>query len=198
MAVGLVLDHGRQLANTGELGNPDDIVHLRLDEVGQRGLSQQRLRARRSAYRRNLSEPIPESSRRSRANPGQALPQATAIRLGAGNGAAGRRTGERTWRGIAAASGSGHGPMRVVRRQAHIGKVRPGDVALVPDPGPAWGWLALAGVPLIIERGGPLGHAPTIARECGSCCVIAGPGLAGLVSEGEMIKVSGETGEVTW
>jgi hypothetical protein len=27
----------------------------------------------------------------------------------------------------------------------------PHDVALVPDAGPAWGWLAVAGVPLLIQ-----------------------------------------------
>jgi hypothetical protein len=71
-------------------------------------------------------------------------------------------------------------------------------VALVPDAGPAWGWLALAGAPLIIEHGGPLGHAPAVARECGTACVVGGYGLSGLVAEGGIVKVSGDTGEVTW
>lgn len=82
--------------------------------------------------------------------------------------------------------------------QADLDRVEPGDVALVPDAGPAWGWLALAGVPLIIEHGCPLGHAPALARECGTACVVAGFEVTGSVIEGGIVKVSGGTGEVTW
>jgi phosphoenolpyruvate synthase/pyruvate phosphate dikinase len=97
-----------------------------------------------------------------------------------------------------AASGCGQGPLKAVRDQKDLERLEPGDVALVPDAGPAWGWLALAGAPLIIEHGGPLGHAPAVARECGTACVVGGYGLSGLVAEGGIVKVSGHTGEVTW
>jgi hypothetical protein len=194
----LVFSHGRGLSAAGQLNNPEDILHRRLDEIGQRVLSQNTLAVRRSAYLRNLTKPLPEPGKRGTVASHQVLPAEVVTRLGLGYSAARKRTGERDWRGIAAASGAGHGPVRVVRRQAHIGKLESGDIALVPDSGPQWGWLALAGIPLVIERGGLLGHAPAVARERGSCCVISGPGLSDLLSEGEMIKVSGDTGEVTW
>jgi len=194
----LVLAHGRQLADAGALEDPHDIVHARLPEIGQQAGMSRLLRARRSIYLRHLREPRPPPWRHSRAPAGRALPAGIASRLGIPGGATGQRAGERTWQGLGAAPGSGHGPLRVVRTQADLDKVEPGDVALVPDAGPAWGWLALAGVPLVIEHGGPLGHAPALARESGTSCVIAGPGVAGLVTEGGIVKVSGDTGEVTW
>ncbi len=194
----LVLAHGRQLADAGVLENPHDIVHARLPEIGQQAGMSRLLRARRSIYLRHLREPLPPPWRRSRAPAGRALPAGVASRLGIPGGATGQRAGERTWQGLGAAPGSGNGPLRVVRTQADFDKVEPGDVALVPDAGPAWGLLALAGVPLVIEHGGPLGHAPALARESGTSCVIAGPGVAGLVAEGEIVKVSGDIGEVTW
>ncbi|WP_084161256.1 PEP-utilizing enzyme [Nocardia sp. BMG51109] len=74
----------------------------------------------------------------------------------------------------------------------------PGDIAVVPDSGPVWGWLAVAGIGLIVEHGGLLGHAPALARECGTACVVGAHGLGELVREGRVVKVSGDTGEVTW
>lgn len=86
----------------------------------------------------------------------------------------------------------------MISTQDDLDKVQPGNIALVPDAGPAWGWLALAGIPLIIEHGGLLGHAPALARESGTSCVIAGPGLSRLLTDSGTVKVSGDTAEVTW
>jgi phosphoenolpyruvate synthase/pyruvate phosphate dikinase len=47
-------------------------------------------------------------------------------------------------------------------------------------------------------HGGLLGHAPAPARECGTGRVVGGSDVASLVLEGEVVMVSGDTGEVTW
>ena len=194
----LVLAHGRQLADAGVLEDPHDIVHARLPEIDQQAVTPRLLRARRSAYQRHLHGSLPPSGQRTRAPARQAIPPRIASRLGVLGGTTGRPVGEQTWQGLGAAPGAGHGPVRIVRTQADLDRVEPGDVALVPDAGPAWGWLALAGVPLIIEHGSPLGHAPALARECGTACVVAGSEVTGSVTEGGIVKVSGGTGEVTW
>lgn len=194
----LVLAHGRKLAGIGSLSDPHEIFHVRLTEIDRHAVALRLLDPRGASYLQHLREPLPVPRRRSRASAGRALPSDVASRLGGMGGQTGRRTGARTWQGIGAAPGFGQGPLRALRIQADLDRLEPGDVALVPDAGSAWGWLALAGVPLIVGHGGLLGHAPALARECGTGCVIDGSGVTGLVAEGRMVKVSGETGEVTW
>jgi pyruvate,water dikinase len=194
----LVLAHGRQLTDAGVLDDPHDIVHTRLSEIDQQTVTPRLIRARRSAYQRHLRESLPPSTLRTRSPAQHAIPPPIASRLGVLGSATGRPAGDHAWQGLGAAPGTGHGPVRMVRTQADFDTVAPGDVALVPDAGPAWGWLALAGVPLIIEHGSPLGHAPALAREFGTACVVVGSGVTGSVTEGEIVKVSGDSGEVTW
>jgi hypothetical protein len=195
----LITAHGERLAGRGFVHAPADIFHLRLADLDLPATGRHQADIRRATYLRSLQRPLPRP-RRSSAAPGgrEALPAQAAARLAALGGAAGTRADARRWQGVGAASGRGHGPLKAVRDQKDLERLEPGDVALVPDAGPAWGWLALAGVPLIIEHGGPLGHAPAVARACGAPCVVGGYGLAGLVAEGGVVTVSGDTGEVTW
>ncbi len=194
----LLLAHGRRLADRGELGAPHEFFHARLIEI-ERGIAAPHLlHERRASYLRHVRGPLPATCRRSQTLAGQALPSGLASRLDAMAAPTGCQAGARSWQGTGAAPGGGQGPIKVLRAQADLDHLEPGDVALVPDAGPAWGWLALAGVPLIIEHGGVLGHAPALARECGVGCVVGGSGVSGLVVEGGIVTVSGDTGEVTW
>jgi hypothetical protein len=195
----LVLAHGKRLANIGVLDRPADIVHARLDEVIKEAVHTASVRARRDTYRRRLAHALPPPIRRTRA-PAEHRPIASDVtaRLCMSNSAAGRLTAPSSWSGTAAAPGDGHGRLRFVRTHKDIEKITPGDVALVPDAGPTWGWLAVAGVPLIVENGSIHGHAPALARECCTACVIVGPKFVGMVAEGATTMVSGDTGQVTW
>ncbi|WP_194838261.1 PEP-utilizing enzyme [Nocardia sp. XZ_19_369] len=188
--------HGVALTRANRLDHLDDIFHLTLSELsGDREVSKI-VEARRATYCEQSCQCLPPQTFRSHGC--AALPITVTARLRHLGTPPGRPTGTRQWRGIGAARGKGEGPLRVLRTQADIARLVPGDIALVPDAGPAWGWLALAGIPLIVEQGGLLGHAPAVAREVGSCCVVGAQGLATLVTDGEVVKVSGDTGEVTW
>jgi PEP-utilising enzyme, mobile domain len=194
----LVLAHGKDLASAGLLSAPEDVMHATLAEITARTITPRLALRRRAAYTRSLSLPLPPASISCRVPARCELPGHAATRLTVLGSVAGHNTGQRSWQGHGAAAGHVRGHARVLRVQADLDMVQPGDVAVVPDAGPGWGWLAVAGVPLVIEHGSPLGHAPAIARLCGTACVIGGPGLSDAISEGQIIKVSGDTGEVTW
>ncbi|MBI3687751.1 MAG: hypothetical protein HY241_10545 [Actinobacteria bacterium] len=194
----LVLAHGRRAAERGVFDESQQILHLRLAELDDPVVGSRLVAARHADYQVRLRGPLPAPVRRSWIRAARSVPPAAAARLGGLGTQAGRRAGSRTWQGVAAAPGAGCGPLRVLRSQPDLERLQPGDVALVPDDGPAWGWLALAGVALIVEHGGRLGHAPALARECGAACVVGGAGVVGLVAEGEVVKVAGDAGTVTW
>jgi phosphohistidine swiveling domain-containing protein len=195
----LVITHGGNLAAQGALEQPGDIIHTRLEDLARSSFDRALIRSRSAAYGRRLSAPVPPPCERTRRPPAGYWPMApeVASRLCIQAEVAGRAQG-RIWRGVAAAPGDGEGSARIVRRQEDFDMVGPGDIALVPDAGPAWGWLALAGVPLVIEQGGALSHAPAVARECGTPCVVAGARLSNSVKEGDFVMVSGSTGRVSW
>jgi hypothetical protein len=194
----LVLAHGKDLASAGLVSAPGDIMHAALAEITARTITPQLALRRRAAYTRYLSLPLPPARISCQMPAGRELPCHAAARLAALGSVAGHNTGQRCWQGSGAATGHACGPARVLGVQADLDVVQPGDVAVVPDASPGWGWLAVAGLPLVIEHGNLLGHAPAIARLCGTACVISGPGLSDAVSEGQIIEVSGDTGEVTW
>ncbi len=193
----LVCAHEERLRGDGQLREPGEIFHLRLPEIDRKKIKPRVLEARRDAYVRSLHRPPPRPSRWTRTLGTQLAPRVV-TRLGTLGAAAGRRLDTRTWQGVGAASGCGAGPLKFIKFNSDLDKLEPGDIALVPDAGPAWGWLAVAGVPIIIEHGALLGHAPALARECGVACVVGGTGLKKLVTEGVHVKMSGDTGEVSW
>ncbi|WP_405160799.1 PEP-utilizing enzyme [Nocardia sp. NBC_01499] len=192
----LITAHGAALTRGNRLDHPHEIFHLALSDLrGDRELTHI-VRARRATYREQSCQGPPPQTFRAVGR--TMLPSSIGARLRHLTAPQGRPTGTTQWRGVGAARGKVEGPLRILRTQADIERIAPGDIALVPDAGPAWGWLTLAGIPLIIEHGGLLGHAPAAAREAGSCCVVGAQGLAALVTDGEVVRVSGDTGEVTW
>jgi len=194
----LALCFGRQLVDDGLLDQPHDIFHLSLDDLAgdcERGV----IASRRDDYERqlqlappltSLQLPIPDNAK--------PLSVRAQERLRLMGGIEGSRSGETEWHGVPASPGRASGPLRVPRSQADFAAVRPGEVALVPDAGPAWGWLTLGVAALVVEHGSPLGHAPTMARQLGVPCIVSASGLASILSDGQHLEVCGDSGRVNW
>ena len=182
-----VLEMGRRLAEAGVLREPDDVLHLRLEEL--EGITDpatlaaadaERLRAAvraRSARRAELAGvPLiaPSTLFPDRAEDGDALIT-----------------------GTPASGGRATGPVRVIREAADFARLRSGDVLVCPYTNPAWTPLFQRAVAVVVDTGGPGSHAAIVAREYGIPAVMGtGTGTSAL-TDGQVVTVDGDTGRVT-
>jgi phosphohistidine swiveling domain-containing protein len=99
-------------------------------------------------------------------------------------------------RGLAAAPGTAVGLARVLRGNEDARDVPAGAilVARVVNPYLAPLFFRVAGV--VVEEGGLLQHATTLAREFGVPAVIGLIGATEAIQDGERLEVRGDTGEV--
>jgi phosphohistidine swiveling domain-containing protein len=102
----------------------------------------------------------------------------------------------RVFAGLGAAPGRATGPAHLLRGQADAMDVPAGSilVARVVNPYLAPLFLRVAGV--VVEEGGLLQHATRLAREFGIPAVVGVARATELFSDGEILEVSGDTGEV--
>jgi phosphohistidine swiveling domain-containing protein len=194
----LALSIGRRLVDDGQLNQPDDIFHLAFDELAY-GWKPSTIDSRRAEYEQQLQfEPPATGLQLPIPDDAKPLSEKVQQRLRFMSCDEGSLIGQAEWRGVPASSGQASGPLRVLRSQADFAAVRPGEVALVPDAGPAWGWLTFGVAALVVEHGSPLGHAPSIARQLGRPCIVSASGLASLLADGQHVDVCGDSGRVSW
>ena len=158
-----LLEAGARLARAGVLDRPDDVLHLRLEEIeavddpdALPAADADRLREAvrtRSARRAELAGvPLiapatlhPARSRRPRA-PGR------------------RHTGpEALVTGTPASSGRATGAVRVVRDLGEFGLLHPGDVLVCPYTNPSWTPLFAVASAVVVDSGGVASHAAIVA-----------------------------------
>ncbi|GAA1785448.1 PEP/pyruvate-binding domain-containing protein [Streptomonospora arabica] len=182
-----VLEAGRRLAAAGVLPAPEDVWHLRLEELerldapervaaDRAGALRERVRlraARRSEY---AGAPMiaattlfPDS-----ADPGDALATGTP-------GGGGRATGR----------------VRVVLDGDAFGSLQAGEILVCPYTNPSWTPLFQRAGGVVVDTGGPASHAAIVAREYGIPAVLGtGSGTAAL-ADGQAVAVDGDRGRVT-
>jgi rifampicin phosphotransferase len=93
-------------------------------------------------------------------------------------------------------SGRSTGPVRVIRTEAELGELKPGEVLVCPTTHSSW-TVAFSKVGALVTDGGSiLSHPSIIAREHGIPAVVAT--LSGTCSlrNGELVTVDGNTGRV--
>ena len=100
-------------------------------------------------------------------------------------------------RGIAISAGTVTGPVRIVRSTEDWGRVRQGDILVVPviDPGMAPLFGVAAG--LVAEMGGTLSHGAIMAREYGLPVLVNVPYATSLLSENEQVTIVSSTGMIS-
>jgi rifampicin phosphotransferase len=185
-----LLEMGRRLCDVGILKEPEDLFHLRLEELEAikdpatltstgPGLSEaERLRAAvrsRSARREELA--------------GVRLIDPTAVFP--------QRDGsDALITGTPASSGSATGPVTVIHGPAEFSRLAPGDVLVCPYTNPAWTTLFQRAAAVVVDSGGPGSHGAIVAREYGIPAVM-GTGLGTTtLTDGELVTVNGSTGRV--
>ena len=102
----------------------------------------------------------------------------------------------KTLTGLPISPGCVEGPVRLIRSPDDQGRVRPGDIVVVPviDPGMAPLFGLAAGV--VAEMGGTLSHGAIIVREYGLPAVANVPGVMRRLTDGERVLLDASRGEV--
>ncbi|MBM7790029.1 PEP/pyruvate-binding domain-containing protein [Tenggerimyces flavus] len=182
-----LLEIGTRLHHEGVLNEPEEVFHLRLEELegiphvpSVPDAEASRLRAAvacRAARREELAD-VP-------------MIDVAALSDVPDTGDDALLTG------APAASGRATGPVRVVLGTSDFATLRKGDILVCPYTNPAWTPLFHLAAAVVVDSGSVASHAAIIAREYGIPAIMAtGRGTATLV-DGQIVTVDGGAGRVT-
>jgi phosphohistidine swiveling domain-containing protein len=99
--------------------------------------------------------------------------------------------------GTPASSGSATGPVTVIREPAEFGRLAAGDVLVCPYTNPAWTTLFQRAAAVVVDSGGSASHAAIVAREYGIPAVMGTGSGTSTLTDGQLVTVDGATGRVT-
>lgn len=98
--------------------------------------------------------------------------------------------------GVAASPGRYTGPVRVIRTEAELCELKPGEVLVCPTTHSSW-TVAFSKVGALVTDGGSiLSHPSIIAREHGIPAVVATVSATSSLRNGMLVTVDGNTGRV--
>ncbi len=186
-----ILEAGRRLVERGDIDDVEDVWFLRLVELPEAldgGLSAAELQdaivERRHEYEVLHHYELPIIFQR----PVEATPRETAD---AG--------GETLFEGIGVSPGQARGRARVVLSAdgASEATILPGEILVAPVTDAPWTPLFLPAAGVVVETGGLLSHAATVAREYGIPAVTGIRGATDFIATGTMLSIDGSTGTVT-
>ena len=101
--------------------------------------------------------------------------------------------------GVSIGSGPVTGTARIIP-SAEAGLARdisPGDILVAPFTDAPWTPLFITAGAVVVETGGVLSHAATVAREFGLPAVVMVKGATGIIGDGDRVTVDGAAGTVT-
>ena len=181
-----LLEMGRRLRNADVLGTPEEVFHLRLNE----------LEAIEDPA--NLTESDKDELRDAVRTRSARREELTGVPLIDPAAVFPRRDGrDALITGTPASSGSATGPVRVIREPAEFGRLASGDVLVCPYTNPAWTTLFQRASAVVVDSGGPASHAAIIAREYGIPAVMGTGTGTRTLTDGQLVTVDGSTGRVT-
>ncbi|MCK2219959.1 PEP-utilizing enzyme [Actinomadura sp. ATCC 31491] len=180
-----LVELGRRLCRAGVLDRPEDVFHLRLeeleavtDETELTGPYGTRLRAAaraRAAKREELAGVR-------LIDPAAVFPPAPA--------------GGALATGSPASTGTATGPVKVIRDPAEFGKLAAGDVLVCPYTNPSWTPLFQRAAAVVVDSGGAASHAAIVAREYGIPAVMGTGTGTSVLEDGQVVTVNGDAGTV--
>jgi rifampicin phosphotransferase len=185
-----LVEIGRRMCEVGVLDAPEDVFHLRLDELEA------------LAPLRDVRE-LPDSTAaelrgkvRARSAKRDEL---SGVRLIDPALVFPRRTdeGDALVTGTGAGGGTVTGPVKVVRGPEEFGDLSAGDVLVCPYTNPAWTPLFSRAAAVVVDAGGISSHAAIVAREYGLPAVMGTGRATSVLSDGQLVTVDGDTGRVT-
>ncbi len=105
-------------------------------------------------------------------------------------------TDPRELQGVAASSGTARGPARVLHGASQLHTIQIGDVLVCEGTTPAWTPAFTKIAACVCDGGGTLTHASIISREYRVPCVVGVGVGTGVIRDGDIVDVDGNTGLV--
>jgi pyruvate,water dikinase len=175
------------LAARGTLRAADDMEFCTYSEVGQMARGRQvdglqaSIKRRRAQWTKAHDYSLPDSF------VGQVVPK--------------RKPAVSTARmltGMGVSIGEAIGVARVIMNTeaAFARDLQPGEILVAPFTDTPWTPLFIPAAAVVVETGGILSHAATVAREFGIPCVVLVADATRLIADGDTVRVNGATGDV--
>jgi pyruvate,water dikinase len=100
--------------------------------------------------------------------------------------------------GVGVSAGVATGRARIIlnTEAAFARDIEPGDVLVAPFTDTPWTPLFIPAAAVVVETGGMLSHAATVAREFGIPCVVLVKDATRIIAEGQTVTVDGAAGTV--
>ncbi len=185
-----IREQGRRWAERGWLEQGDDIFYLlhKEYEQGQHekldpALTKEAVRRRKAQFKDMESFVLPDNW--------TGLPEVS--RRGAAP------VPDRVLKGLGVSPGEVTGPARVITSFAAgaAADFKPGDILVAPFTDAPWTPLFATAGGVVVETGGVLSHAATVAREYGIPAVAMIKDATRMIQTGQRLTVNGGAGEVT-
>jgi pyruvate,water dikinase len=201
---------GRRVASRGRIATSRQMLDASLDEMcalvaGADGPSEDEL-ARRAQYRDTytakdapafLGPPEPPPPDLAALPPSVArVMRAIFIALGHLFGSSQAQHEEKVLHGLAASKGVYEGPARRVSGPSEFGRIVKGDVLVTESTTEAFNILLPLLGGIVTDNGGLLSHAAIVSREYGIPGVVGTREGTERISDGVLVRVDGDAGEV--
>ena len=111
--------------------------------------------------------------------------------------AAVQRTKQLTGLGVSAGVATGTARIILNTEAAFARDIEPGDILVAPFTDTPWTPLFIPAGAVVVETGGMLSHAATVAREFGIPCVVLVKDATRIIADGQTVTVDGAAGTVT-
>ncbi|MFI7700032.1 PEP/pyruvate-binding domain-containing protein [Nonomuraea sp. NPDC049480] len=181
-----LIELGRRLRDAGVLDHPEDVFHLRLEELEAVG----DVTALPAAERDRLRDVARARAVKREELGGVRLIDHTAVFPSLA-------TGDALVAGSPASGGIATGPVKVIKEPAEFGKLEAGDVLVCPYTNPSWTPLFQQAAAVVVDSGGAASHAAIVAREYGIPAVMGTGTGTSVLEDGRLVTVNGDTGTVT-
>ena len=179
-------DLGEELAKTGTLADPDDVLHLTVDEAaGPRPSDIRSLVEYRRECHAHHCAVAPDDS-------WTGNPQAKTV--AALQGAPDLRPDRLD--GVGGSPGVVVGAARVVTDSVADAPPGPGEILVCSMTDPSWAPMFLLAAAVVTDIGGPASHGAIVARELGVPCVANTRTGTAVISTGDLLRVDGDAGVV--
>lgn len=104
--------------------------------------------------------------------------------------------GVRRLRGMCTSPGCVEAPVIIMHHAGEFSRMRPGAIIVTPATDPSWTPLFTLAAGVVVEIGGTLSHASTIAREYGLPALANVKDATRLLRDGEMVRLDATAGYV--
>ncbi|HET9769935.1 MAG TPA: PEP-utilizing enzyme [Acidimicrobiia bacterium] len=180
-------DLGAELAKAGSVADPDDVLHLTVDEAAAHrpGDLRELVAYRRERYAHYCTV-APDDSWT-----GNPEPRTVAGRVDAGPGVRPDRLD-----GVGGSPGVVVGAARVVTDSLTDTPPGPGEVLVCAMTDPSWAPMFLLAAAVVTDIGGPASHGAIVARELGVPCVANTRTGTAVIATGDLLRVDGDAGVV--